>query len=68
MLKYENECVGCKSVGLPCMGDSCPNRNVPRYYCDECGCEDTLYEFDDKEICCECLLSKFNVVEGSKGL
>lgn len=36
MIKYENECVGCpKEMG--CMGDACPNRNVPHYYCDECG-------------------------------
>lgn len=35
-VKYENECVHCpKEIG--CMGDACPNRNVPHYYCDECG-------------------------------
>lgn len=36
MIKYKNECVHCpKEMG--CMGDCCPNRNVPHYYCDECG-------------------------------
>lgn len=36
MIKYENECVGCPPE-MGCMGDSCPYRNVPVYYCDECG-------------------------------
>ena len=26
---YENECVSCD---LPCIGDACPNRNVPHYF------------------------------------
>lgn len=36
MIKYENECVGCPPE-MGCMGNACPNRNVPHYYCDECG-------------------------------
>lgn len=62
MKKNENECVDC---GLPCLGSGCPNRNVVRYYCDRCGCEDTLYYYDDEELCKECLLKEFEVVDGS---
>lgn len=57
MIKHENECVGC---GLHCLGDSCPNRNVRRLYCDHCGDEvDELYRyFDDTELCEECVKEK----------
>lgn len=62
MIRYENECVSC---GLPCLGSSCPNRNVIHYYCDCCGCEEKLYHYDNIEICEECLLKNFEVVNGS---
>ena len=52
MIKLENECVGC---GLPCLGDSCPYRNVPHYYCDECGDETDIYEYEDEELCLSCI-------------
>ena len=52
MVKYENECVDC---GLPCLGNSCPNRNVVRYYCDGCGEECNTYIFDDEELCIDCI-------------
>lgn len=65
MQRIEDECVGCKDIGLYCIGSSCPNRNVTRYYCDRCGCEDTLYYYDSEELCQECLLNEFEVVEGS---
>lgn len=42
MIKYENECVGCPPE-MGCMGNACPYRNVPVYYCDECG-EEIGYE------------------------
>lgn len=61
----ENECVGCTSLGLYCIGSSCPNRNVIRYYCDYCGGEEKLYHYDNLEICEECLLKQFEVVEGT---
>lgn len=66
MLKYEDECVGCSSLGLPCMGNACPNRNVPRYYCDECECEDILYWYENRQLCGDCLLKKHKIVEGSE--
>ena len=62
MKKIENECVGC---GLPCLS-SCKYRRVVRFYCDECGEEETLYHYDDSELCQECLIKKFEVVEGSE--
>lgn len=65
MQRVENECVGCSTIGLPCMGSSCPNRNVTRHYCDRCGCEDTLYYYDGYELCEECLLKNFEIVDGS---
>lgn len=62
MCKYENECVGCD---LPCIGTSCPNRNVPHYYCDACREEDTLYEFDGEELCINCIKNRLTEIEGS---
>ena len=62
MRKVEDECVSC---GLPCLGSACRYRNVARFYCDRCGEETTLYHYDDKELCAECLLKEFEVVDGS---
>lgn len=55
MTRTENDCVGYPD-GLPCMGNSCPNRNIVHHYCDKCGDEvSTLYVFDGVEYCEECL-------------
>lgn len=62
MKKYEDECVSC---GLPCLGSSCPNRNVPHYYCDKCKQEfeaDELFITDDGDLCLDCLLKGFKTV------
>lgn len=64
MKKTENECVNCP-VEKGCIGDVCPNKNVTRFYCDNCGAEDTLYIHDGEELCQECLLEKFDKVDGS---
>lgn len=61
MKKVENECVGCPPE-MGCLGDSCPNRNVTRFYCDRCGEEETLYYYYDEELCADCLLKEFKVV------
>ena len=53
MKRIENECVNC---GLPCLGNSCPYKNVVHFYCDRCG----------EEICQDCLLKEFEVVEGTE--
>ncbi len=62
MIKYEDECVGCSSMGLPCYGTSCINRNVPHFYCDECGDENELYEFDGQELCINCIENRLQKV------
>ena len=62
MMKIEDDCVGC---GLPCI-DSCSYKNVPHYYCDKCDEEDVLYEYDGYELCSNCLLKEFDIVEGSQ--
>lgn len=59
MVEYENECVDC---GLPCYGDACPYRHVPHYYCDECGDEEKLYEFDGQELCIRCIKNRLTEV------
>lgn len=63
MKKTENECVGCTSMGLPCRGNSCPNKAVTRFYCDECGGEEELYYYDEQELCIECVKKKLTKVE-----
>lgn len=65
MKRIENECVGCPPE-IGCFGSSCPNRNVVRFYCDDCGAEDMLYYYNDKELCSDCLLKEFETVEGSE--
>ena len=55
-----NECVDC---GLPCLGNSCPYRNVTRFYCDKCGTETQLYYFDNQELCLDCIEEKLEKVE-----
>ena len=51
MVVYRNECVDC---GLPCLGASCPNRNVERYYCDECGENADVNEICGMDLCDKC--------------
>ena len=65
MKRLLNECVGCPP-NMGCLGDSCPHRNVPRFYCDKCGEETTLYHYDGEELCIECIKERLEEVEGSK--
>jgi hypothetical protein len=55
MITITNECVDCKSGGLHCLGTSCPNRRVVRYFCDKCRDERITYHFDGKELCINCI-------------
>ena len=64
MKKVENECIGCPTE-IGCFGSSCKYSNVIRYYCDFCKEETKLYEYNGYEICEECLLKEYSVVEGS---
>lgn len=63
MTKYENECVGCHAE-IGCLGSSCPNRNVPHFFCDECGDEaDKLYNDGyGSELCKECAVKAMNQI------
>lgn len=63
MKRVENDCCGCAVPAYPCMGDACPLRRVTHYYCDKCKEETTLYHFDDKELCIDCIAEKLEVVE-----
>lgn len=59
MRKIENHCCGCAAPGYPCLGPTCPNRNVEVYYCDKCGgeiyIEDKMTEDDDRHYHDYCL-------------
>lgn len=61
MRKLISECVGCCS--LPCLGMTCPNVDIPVFYCDVCNQEidssDGVYEVEGKDLCLECLKNKF---------
>ena len=60
MEKIVNECVGCRDLGLHCMGSACPNRNVTRFFCDRCQDEITvIYDYDGEELCEDCLKALF---------
>lgn len=58
MRQVENDCVDC---GLPCIGTSCRYYAV-HFYCDDCGDEDTLYEFDGEELCIRCIAKKLKKI------
>lgn len=66
MREIVNECCDCATPGYPCRGSACPNRRVKHFYCDKCGIEAKLYEYDGMELCEECLLDEIPVVEGSE--
>ena len=61
MIRYENDCVGCPPE-MGCLGEACPNRNVPYYFCDECGNDitDAYWVVDGKIICSDCLNEMFD--------
>ena len=59
MKRVENDCVGCE---LPCLGDSCQYLNVIHFYCDDCGDETQLYEFDGEELCIDCIEKRLKKV------
>lgn len=63
MIYQTTDCVGCE---LYCIREACRYYSVYRFKCDYCGEEDVkLYKYDGCQICEECLLKEFEVVEGS---
>lgn len=63
MKYYTNECCNCD---LPCIYERCPYYKVKHFRCDFCKKEDVvLYNYNGYEICENCLIKEFEVVEGS---
>lgn len=63
MIYYANDCVDC---GLPCIFESCPHYRVKHSKCEFCNKKDVkLYHYNGWEICEECLLKEFEIVEGT---
>ncbi len=60
MIRIENHCCECATDGFPCIGESCPRRNVEVFYCDDCEEEiyGDVYESEGEELCEFCLLKK----------
>lgn len=65
MIKVENECCDCATASYPCLGDACHLRHVEHFYCDDCGDETTLYDFDGEQLCIYCIEKRLEVIEGS---
>lgn len=66
--KNEDGCVGCSTMGLPCLGNYCSNRNIITYFCDACEDEfepEELYYDDvtDEELCSHCFLKRYKTVK-----
>lgn len=66
MKRYESECVGCTSIGLHCMGRSCPYRNVPHWYCDRCKFEEKLFHYEGEEVCADCIIKAIKEETGEE--
>lgn len=65
----EDECVGCPP-NMGCLGSSCPNKNVKRYYCDKCGGDfdpEELLVVDGEDICVDCILKEYRTVAQEEG-
>lgn len=62
MMQIENDCVGCPQGCI-----DCGRKRTPHYYCDnpKCRAEETLYHTEDGDFCADCVLERFEKVEGS---
>lgn len=64
MVREVHNCCGCAAPGYPCLGDSCPKRHEKTLICDKCKSEvDRLYEYEDMQLCEDCLLKEFTMIE-----
>lgn len=62
----KDECLDCAAPAYPCLGSSCPNRKRTHYYCDRCKDEflpEALYQYDGEEVCGECILKDFKIID-----
>lgn len=58
MIEKEDLCVGCPTCGY------CGRKNATVFYCDECGNNvSTLYEYEGRQLCSDCLLEAVPEVE-----
>ena len=56
-----NDCVCC---GLPCLGDSCPNRHASHKICDKCGTDlGDHFVVGGEEFCQKCFDRTFPKIE-----
>lgn len=62
MQKVKNHCVDC---GQPCIRNACRHYEVTHYYCDKCGEEEELYEYEGQELCADCILEELPKVTES---
>ena len=62
MIIFEDECVSCPQE-MGCLGKGGPNQRVPHYIWDKCDEEDTLYEFEGRQLCADCLLNELEEVK-----
>lgn len=68
MTVERNDCCDCAVPGYPCIGSHCPRTHIKIHVCDECECEETLYEYEGRELCQDCLLDIVPKVPGTEGL
>ena len=62
MIRLENDCTGPCPQG--CV--DCGRKRSPHFYCDECGDEvliGELREFEGRQLCAQCILNQFPVIE-----
>ena len=63
----ENDCCGCATESYPCRGDSCSYRHSVHLYCDKCKRDvEKIYEYEDYDLCEDCLLEEFDCVDIDK--
>lgn len=43
-------------------GDTYVTEEIVFFYCDECGEEDQLYDYDGQELCIECIKAKLDKI------
>ena len=62
MIKKIDNCVGCTTIGMHCIGEACPNRSYVTHCCDNCESEETLYYFEGGEYCIDCIKDMLEMV------
>lgn len=53
---------GCVDCGLPCLSYCSHRDNTYEWYCDECGDEADLYDFDGEELCLQCIIGRLEKI------